>query len=476
MAHSNHVRMGYSTHHHPTGEHPTAAQQQHAVAYHLQQAGGYPGFPPARQSHLAGRLSNNLNPTPTNASYQPSPMRLPPQQQQQHPQLNSAQLHQYYYSQPMMHHPTQSSNLPPSPHYNAMTTSPPNGGGGLAIDLNGHSHQKSAAAAFFARQAAVQLKQQVRLQAADKFAAPDSEDEEMAGRLRTNFRAIICRAPPAIPPSLLARLEPGSCVSDNHGLGKVRVMLRIVPPKKTKGSTDQQRHLHNRDPMQSDAISANYFRVDKKRRQVTLLDPSVVDRQSGGGVGLEERNIGVAAPKMFAFDGLYGDRDEHSSSEFVGGGEQEGIAAACLPDLIAAVVAHGHDGCLFSFGHSGLGKSSLTMVGSDSSRSTGGLMPTAIAWLYRAVKERRARTSARFSVRVSAVEIGQGDGEATRDLLERFAQGSEQSPGMYLRNLPNAKVVINRGIHSVLFCIDKLIMFFTLCIFLYFGNLHILVN
>ena len=34
-----------------------------------------------------------------------------------------------------------------------------------------------------------------------------------------------------------------------------------------------------------------------------------------------------------------------------------------------------------------------------------GAVPAAIAWLYRAVKERKARTGARFSVRVSALEI-----------------------------------------------------------------------
>ncbi len=172
--------------------------------------------------------------------------------------------------------------------------------------------------------------------------------------------------------------------------------------------------------------------------QVTLLDPSV-GRAGGGELGLEERNIGVAAPKMFAFDGLYGSGGGCDENGGVDDGGQEEMTAACLPDLIAAVVAQGCDGCLFSFGHSGLGKS-FTMVGRDNSRTSVGMMPTAIAWLYRAIKERKARTSARFSVRVSAVEIGQGEEEVTRDLLERFRSVSEQSPGMYLNNLPNSKV------------------------------------
>ena len=34
-----------------------------------------------------------------------------------------------------------------------------------------------------------------------------------------------------------------------------------------------------------------------------------------------------------------------------------------------------------------------------------GAVPAAIAWLYRAVKERKSRTGARFSIRASALEI-----------------------------------------------------------------------
>jgi hypothetical protein len=291
-----------------------------------------------------------------------------------------------------------------------------------------HSQQKSAAAAFFARKAAAQVKQQVIMQAADRFAAQSSEEEEdLAARLRTNFRAIICRAPPAIPPGLLARLE-ATTADEGGGVGKVRVMLRIISP-----GINNKFSSCNDDPQQH---ARSYFSVDKKRRQVTLLDPTTVDRAPGSEVGLEARNIGVAAPKMFAFDGLFGGEDDNGV-----GGDQEAMTAACLPDLITAVVAHGCDGCLFGFGHSRLGKSH-TMVGSDTSRTAVGMMPAAIAWLYRAIKERKARTSARFSVRVSAVEIGQGEGEPTRDLLERYATGGEQSPGMYLRNLPNTKVII----------------------------------
>ena len=55
------------------------------------------------------------------------------------------------------------------------------------------------------------------------------------------------------------------------------------------------------------------LQIDRKKRQVTLYDPSAFrglpNPESGGqptiAVGMEERKIGVAAPKMFAFDGLF---------------------------------------------------------------------------------------------------------------------------------------------------------------------------
>ncbi len=335
-----------------------------------------------------------------------------------------------------------------------------------------HSQQKSAAAAFFARKAAAQVKQQVIMQAADRFAALSSEEEDdLAARLRTNFRAVICRAPPAIPPGLLALLE-ATTADEGGGVGKVRVMLRIISPgsnNKFSGCNDDQQQQQHQQPR-------SYFSVDKKRRQVTLLDPTTVDRAPGSEVGHEARNIGVAAPKMFAFDGLFGGEDDNGGG-VSGSDTQEAMTAACLPDLITAVVAHGCDGCLFGFGHSRLGKSQ-TMVGRDTSRTAVGMMPAAIAWLYRAIKERKARTSARFSVRVSAVEIGQGEGEPTRDLLERFATGGEQSPGMYLRNLPNTKVMIDTVHYRRLFvnlvfcseqniyihlCFENLVHAFTYC-------------
>ena len=51
-------------------------------------------------------------------------------------------------------------------------------------------------------------------------------------------------------------------------------------------------------------------------------------------------------------------------------------------------VVGGSDGALFCFGHANLGKS-FTMIGSDESSRTVGVIPTAVSWLYKCIKERR---------------------------------------------------------------------------------------
>lgn len=75
------------------------------------------------------------------------------------------------------------------------------------------------------------------------------------------------------------------------------------------------------------------------------------------------------------------------------------------------------------------------MIGRDSSPQSLGVVPCAISWLFRLMDERRERTGARFSVRVSAVEVC-SRGQSLRDLLAEVASGSlqdTQSPGVYLR-------------------------------------------
>ena len=66
------------------------------------------------------------------------------------------------------------------------------------------------------------------------------------------------------------------------------------------------------------------------------------------------------------------------------------------------------------------------MVGSCSEDIGPGLMPTAISWLFRGISEQKNKTGARFSVRVSAVEIA-GPAEVLRDLLAPHATGKFKS-------------------------------------------------
>ena len=47
--------------------------------------------------------------------------------------------------------------------------------------------------------------------------------------------------------------------------------------------------------------TASFFSVDSRRKQVTLFDPAAC----GGTAAPEDRRVGVAAPKMFAFDAIF---------------------------------------------------------------------------------------------------------------------------------------------------------------------------
>ncbi|CAB1342621.1 unnamed protein product [Coregonus sp. 'balchen'] len=78
------------------------------------------------------------------------------------------------------------------------------------------------------------------------------------------------------------------------------------------------------------------------------------------------------------------------------------------------------------------------MIGRDCSTQSLGVAPCAISWLFKLIEERKEKAGARFSVRVSAVEIS-GRDEALTDLLSDVSAGSlqdGQSPGVYLREDP----------------------------------------
>ena len=233
----------------------------------------------------------------------------------------------------------------------------------------GTTQQSKTAAAFFARKNGT------------KTSSPIHYPSEAKTHTISDYGTVLGQAPPTVPSSLLKKME----VTEVQGLGKVRVVLRVA----------------------ASAGNTPCFQMDKKKKQVTLYDPSTHrnDDQEGR----------ISAPKMFAFDGLFTDEDP-----------QADVCSSALTDTIHSVV-NGTDGCLFCFGHESLGKT-YTMIGSDESSKTLGVIPTAVSWLYRCIKEKKDKTGTKFAVRVSAAEIG-GSREELRDLLAAVkGPHSDQDP------------------------------------------------
>ncbi|KAK3538202.1 hypothetical protein QTP70_033118, partial [Hemibagrus guttatus] len=217
----------------------------------------------------------------------------------------------------------------------------------------------------------------------------------------TNFSSILQLSPPPAPPCLL---RASSKAKENPGMGKVKVMVRICPSVGVQDSSE----------------SMSFLKVDQRKKQLTLYEPSLLTQPSSG-----HRRTPLAAPKMFAFDAVF--TQDASQAE---------VCSGTVAEIIQSVV-NGADGCIFSFGHVKLGKT-YTMIGKDSSSQSLGIAPCAISWLFKLISERREKTGTRFSVRVSAVEI-YGKEEGLQDLLSDVSTGSlqdGQSPGVYLREDP----------------------------------------
>ncbi|XP_061700249.1 kinesin-like protein KIF26A isoform X2 [Syngnathoides biaculeatus] len=219
----------------------------------------------------------------------------------------------------------------------------------------------------------------------------------------TNFSGILQVSPPPAPPCLLRAV---SKVKENPGMGKVKVMMRICPTLEATDSSESQ----------------SFLKVDSRKKQVTLYDPASSPPHSSSG---HRRSATVAVPKIFAFDAVF--PQDASQAE---------VCSGTVAEVIQSV-ANGADGCIFCFGQVKLGKT-YTMIGKDSSTQTLGVVPCAISWLFKLINERKEKTGARFSVRVSAVEIF-GKEEELKDLLSEVSTGSQQegqSPGIHLREDP----------------------------------------
>ncbi|XP_046711074.1 kinesin-like protein KIF26B isoform X2 [Silurus meridionalis] len=250
----------------------------------------------------------------------------------------------------------------------------------------------SAAASFFARAA-----QKLNLSSKKKKQKPTPTAPLAPPLFPTHFSGILQVTPPPAPPCLLRAV---SKVRDNPGLGKVKVMLRVCAV--------------------SHAESSSFLKVDSRKKQVIIMDP-VSNSASQQNTNQKRGASTQTPPKMFTFDSAF----SHDAS-------QAEVCAGTVAEVIQSVV-NGADGCVFCFGHEKLGKT-YTMIGKDDSMQNLGIIPCAISWLFKIITERKEKTGARFSVRVSAVEVW-GKDENLKDLLSDVATGSlqdGQSPGVYL--------------------------------------------
>nr|XP_028579984.1 kinesin-like protein KIF26B isoform X1 [Podarcis muralis] len=249
----------------------------------------------------------------------------------------------------------------------------------------------SVAASFFARAA-----QKLNLSSKKKKHRPSASSVSESHLFATKFSTILQTSPPPAPPCLLRAVNK---VKDTPGLGKVKVMVRICSTLARDSSE-----------------SSSFLKVDPRKKQITLYDPL-----SCGSQNAFQKRSSQVPPKMFAFDAVF--PQDASQAE---------VCAGTVAEVIQSVV-NGADGCVFCFGHTKLGKS-YTMIGKDDSMQNLGIIPCAISWLFKLINERKEKTGARFSVRISAVEVW-GKEENLRDLLSEVATGSlqdGQSPGVYL--------------------------------------------
>ncbi|XP_049574967.1 kinesin-like protein KIF26B isoform X1 [Syngnathus scovelli] len=261
----------------------------------------------------------------------------------------------------------------------------------------------SSAASFFAR-AAQKLNltsKKKKLKAAPTVPLPVTSTSPSCDSqlFPTNFSSALLVAPPPAPPCLL---RAANKIKDTPGPGKVKVMVRVCPAS------------------QSDvAESSSFLKVDLRKKQIIIMDPST--NQTASTASQKRAAASQVPPKIFTFD-----------AAFPPDASQAEVCAGTVAEVIQSVV-NGADGCVFCFGHSKLGKS-YTMIGRHDSLQTLGIIPCAISWLFKLINERREKTGARFSVRVSAVEVW-GKEENLKDLLSEVATGSlqdGQSPGVYL--------------------------------------------
>lgn len=65
----------------------------------------------------------------------------------------------------------------------------------------------------------------------------------------------------------------------------------------------------NNPTADGDKSASSYLSIDKKKRQVTLSEPTTQNAASQSSSGTQDRGPMVSAPKMFAFDALHTSED-----------------------------------------------------------------------------------------------------------------------------------------------------------------------
>ena len=93
----------------------------------------------------------------------------------------------------------------------------------------------------------------------------DSSENERE-QFPTNFRAIVHRSAPQIPSHLLRRLELSS--GSDH-VGKIKVILRVAKSSSLSAADSA-----------GDTLGNQIFLMDRKRKQLTMYDPSVFRNSS----------------------------------------------------------------------------------------------------------------------------------------------------------------------------------------------------
>ncbi|XP_051951223.1 kinesin-like protein KIF26B isoform X1 [Xyrauchen texanus] len=206
--------------------------------------------------------------------------------------------------------------------------------------------------------------------------------ESGASQHPTNFSSLLQKSPPPVPVNLLQLTNKSK---ETPGMGKIKVMLRVCSVPVSKPS---QSHT---------------FKVDLRKKQITVLDPASHNPQ--------RQATGTAvSPKTFTFDALFG--PDSTQAE---------VCESSLSELLQCVVA-GTDGCILSFGQTKVG-TYYTMIGHDGCTESLGVLPCAISWLFKLINRKKDKTWANISVSVSAVEVC-GENNSIRDLLSGVETGN----------------------------------------------------